>query len=151
MALGRTEPSTSCSVSQASLLEKPEERDPSANTEEACSREPNEERMRDFLTFLAQTASSSLNFEGAATNTPQQSGNAMSNAKLLSRISALEIELEDKEHSLKALREFREREKLQDEHTRKHLLLQLREEMAKNTVSRRKSRKKYFLVVAPFR
>ncbi|KAL8430638.1 hypothetical protein ACSSS7_005810 [Eimeria intestinalis] len=102
--------------------------------EEACSKEPACDRMRDFMSFLDQTASNSLEYEGRSMSDPSILHDAPSNnAMLLSKISALEVELEDKEHSLKALREVREREKLREENTRKQLLVHLRSEMAKHT------------------
>lgn len=103
--------------------------------EEASLAKPADEKMRDFLTFLDQTASSSLH-NAATPSARRPSAQGTSNASLLSKISAMEVELEDKDHSLKALKELREREKLKEEHVRKQLQLQMRNELTKTAVGR---------------
>lgn len=138
MALGKTVSAASCGVNAVGMLESVERRGLRGSCEDACPREPAEDRIRDLLSFLDRTASNSLHCDGTTHTKPHPPAEATSNANLLSKISALEVELEDKEHSLKALRQLREREKLKAEHTRNQLQFQLREEMTKTTVSRSK-------------
>ncbi|CDJ60659.1 hypothetical protein, conserved [Eimeria maxima] len=87
--------------------------------DEDCVKAPSEGRMRDFLSFLDQTASNPLQCNGRPPKESNSPGEPASTADLLSKISALEVELEDKDHNLKAFQELREREKLQEERLRK--------------------------------
>ena len=70
-----------------------------------------------------------------ATKTNDIAGDGTTTAGLLSKISALEVELEDKEHNLKALQELREREKIQEERSRRQLQQQMQGELTRTTVS----------------
>ncbi|KAL8439311.1 hypothetical protein Efla_003948 [Eimeria flavescens] len=123
----------SSSVDKVKALESPKHKNSLDTGERRGMQGHADDRVRDLISFLDQTASNLLPHEGKPDARTETVISASSNAMLLSKISALEVELEDKEHSLKTLREFREREKLREENARKQLLLQLREEITKTT------------------
>lgn len=91
--------------------------------------------MQHFLTFLSKSTSHGLHdntsLDGVA-NLICEDGDS---GTLRSKISALEVELEDKEQSLKAMKELRERQKLKEEHIRRQMSRQFQQELAQSTVS----------------
>lgn len=125
-----------CGVGTVGTLQSTDHPDAKDSLDAECPAVPSEDRILDFLTFLDQTASNSLACEAQSLRQTHPSVDSTRNANLLSRISTLEVELEDKEHNLKALRELRDREKLQGERLRRQLQLQLQEELTRTTVGR---------------
>lgn len=123
-----------CGVGTVGTLQSTDHPDVKDSLDAECPAVPSEDRILDFLTFLDQTASNSVACDGQSLRQTHPSVDSTRNANLLSRISTLEVELEDKEHNLKALRELREREKLQGERLRRQLQLQLQEELTRTTV-----------------
>ncbi|OEH76603.1 hypothetical protein cyc_02836 [Cyclospora cayetanensis] len=133
MTLTQAVSAATCGVSTAGMPQSLDHQKPKHFHDKASSIEPSGDRMRDFLSFLDRSTSGSVMCDSTAHTPFHPPANTASNANLLSRISALEVELEDKEHNLKALRELREREKLKEEHIRKQLQLQLRDDLTKTT------------------
>ncbi|CDJ31026.1 uncharacterized protein EMH_0007810 [Eimeria mitis] len=133
MALHTPVSAAACGVKPVGMLQTSEHGEMLCSPDEDCLDVPSEGRMRDFFSFLDQTASDSHYYAGQRPKKPNSPGNATSTAGLLSKISALEVELEDKEHNLKTLRELREREKLQEERLRKQLQYQMQGELNRTT------------------
>ncbi|CDI88067.1 hypothetical protein, conserved [Eimeria praecox] len=133
MALHTAVSASTCGVEPADILQSSEHGELLSSPEDDCAEVPSEGRMRDFLSFLEQTASNSLFCGDPKAEQPNSAGDATNTANLLSKISALEVEIEDKEHSLKALHELREREKLHEERLRRQLQQQMQGDLTKTT------------------
>lgn len=135
MALHTAVSAATCGVKPVDVVQSMDVGGLPCSLDEDCVKAPSEGRMRDFLSFLDQTASNPLQCNGRPPKESNSPGEPASTADLLSKISALEVELEDKDHNLKAFQELREREKLQEERLRKQLQQQLQGDISRTTVS----------------
>ncbi|CDJ49910.1 hypothetical protein, conserved [Eimeria brunetti] len=133
MALQTAVSAPTCGVKPVDILQSSEHGGMICNPDEECGKVPSEGRMRDFLSFLDQTASNPFYYGSQKPKKSDTPGDSTSNAALLSKISALEVELEDKEHNLKALHELRQREKLEEQRLRKQLQQQLEGDLTRTS------------------